>query len=93
MLTTISLYSFTRGGSSAARFLCEAQHADLDWIARSDVPAGWAVFNSDPIMRRFMDPDHQMAYWADHLEGGHFPAMEVSNMLIEDLRAFYRPLR
>src|SRR5829696_4018908 len=93
LLTNVSIYWFTRSGASAARFLSEAEHSDLDWIAPSGVPSGWVVFNTEPIMRRFMDPQHQMAYWGEHAEGGHFPAMEEPALLIEDLRAFFRDLR
>jgi len=93
LLTNVSIYWFTRSGASAARFLSEAEHSDLDWIAPSGVPSGWVVFNTEPIMRRFMDPQHQMAYWGEHTEGGHFPAMEEPALLIEDLRAFFRNLR
>jgi hypothetical protein len=39
------------------------------------------VFNTDPIMRRFMDPRHQMAYWNEHSEGGRFAAMEAHKTL------------
>jgi hypothetical protein len=93
LLTTVSLYWFSRGGVGAARFLSEVAHADIDWIAPSSVPVGWAVFDAEPIVRRFMDPDHTIAYWADHPEGGHFPAVEVPGLLVDDLRAFFRPLR
>jgi epoxide hydrolase len=93
LLTNVSLYWFTRSGASAARFLWEAAHSNLDWIAPSVVPSGWVVFNTDPIMRRFMDPQHQMAYWNEHSEGGHFPAMEEPTLLVDDLRAFFRNLR
>jgi pimeloyl-ACP methyl ester carboxylesterase len=93
LLTNVSIYWFTRSGASAARFLSEAEHSDLDWIAPSGVPSGWVVFNTEPIMRRFMDPQHQMAYWGEHTEGGHFPAMEEPALLIEDLRNFFRNLR
>jgi pimeloyl-ACP methyl ester carboxylesterase len=93
LLTNVSLYWFTRSGATAARFLWEAAHADLDWIAPSGVPSGWVVFNTDRIMRRFMDPHHQMAYWNEHPEGGHFAAMEEPALLIDDLRAFFQDLR
>jgi len=93
LLTNVSLYWFTRSGASAARFLSEAEHSDLDWIAPSGVPSGWVVFNTEPIMRRFMDPQHQMAYWNEHREGGHFAAMEEPALLVDDLRSFFRDLR
>jgi epoxide hydrolase len=40
-----------------------------------------------------MDPQHQMAYWNEHSEGGHFAAMEAPGLLVDDLRAFFRDLR
>jgi hypothetical protein len=51
------------------------------------------VFNTEPIVRRFMDPQHQMTYWTEHQEGGHFAAMEEPALLVDDLRAFFRSLR
>lgn len=93
LLTNISLYWFTRSGASAARFLSEAAHSGLDWVAPSDVPAGWTMFNTDPILRRLMDPEHKLPYWSEHAEGGHFAAMEAPELLVEDLRAFFRALR
>ena len=57
LLTNVSIYWFTRSGATAARFLSEAADSDLDWIAPSRVPNGWTVFDTDPILRRFMDPD------------------------------------
>jgi epoxide hydrolase len=93
LLTNVTLYWFTRSGASAARFLSEAAHSGLDWVAPSGVPSGCVVFNSEPIMRRFMDPQDQMAYWGEHSEGGHFAAMEEPKLLVDDLRAFFRELR
>ena len=93
LLTNVSLYWFTRSGATAARFLSEAAHSNLDWVSPSGVPSGWVVFNTEPIMRRFMDPQHQMAYWNEHSEGGHFAAMEEPKLLGDDLRAFFQDLR
>ena len=92
LLTNVSLYWFTRSGATAARFLSEAAHSNLDWVSPTGVPSGWVVFNTEPIMRRFMDPQHQMAYWNEHSEGGHFAAMEEPKLLVDDLRAFFRDL-
>ena len=89
-MTNISLYWFTRSGASATRFLSEAAHSGLDWLAPSDVPAGWAVFNTDPVLRRLIDPDHKMPFWSEHTEGGHFAALEAPALLVEDLRTFFR---
>jgi epoxide hydrolase len=90
LLTTISIYWFTRSGASAARFLYEATHSELDWAAPSGVPSGWAVFNTSPLLRRIMDPEHRIAHWSEFSEGGHFAAMEAGDLLLEDVRAFFR---
>jgi hypothetical protein len=65
----------------------------LDWIAPSGVPAGWAVFNTDPLLRRIIDPHHRIEHWSEFTEGGHFAAMEAAELLVEDLRTFFRTLR
>lgn len=93
LLTIVSLYWFTRSGATAARFLWEAEHSGLDWIAPSGVPAGWSVFNAESIMRRFMDPDHQIPFWSEHPEAGHFPSLEAPALVVDDIRAFFGPLR
>ncbi|MGV9364769.1 epoxide hydrolase family protein [Amycolatopsis sp. NPDC003731] len=93
LLTNISLYWFTRSGASAARFLYEAAHAGHGWLAPSDVPAGWAVFDSSPVVRRIMDPEEKIAHWSDFAEGGHFAALEEPELLVADIRAFFRGLR
>jgi hypothetical protein len=34
-----------------------------------------------------------MTHWVEYAEGGHFAAMEVPDLLTEDLRTFFKPLR
>ncbi|MFJ1759018.1 hypothetical protein ACIOD2_01805 [Amycolatopsis sp. NPDC088138] len=93
LLTTVSLYWFTRSGATAARFLYEAAHSGHGWLAPSDVPAGWAVFDSSPVVRRIMDPGEKIEHWSEFAEGGHFAAMEAGELLVADVRAFFRKLR
>jgi pimeloyl-ACP methyl ester carboxylesterase len=93
LLTNVSLYWFTRGGATAARFLYEAAHSGHGWLAPSDVPAGWAVFDSSPVVRRIMDPEEKIAHWSEFAEGGHFAALEEPELLVNDIRAFFRDLR
>lgn len=92
LLTNCSLYWFTGTGATAANFLYEAMHAG-DWAAPSSVPQGWAVFGKDNIVRHLIDPDHKIQYWSEFDRGGHFPALEVPDLLVGDVRAFFRPLR
>lgn len=40
-----------------------------------------------------MDPDGNMEHWSDFDRGGHFPAMEAPDLLLGDLRSFFRQFR
>lgn len=90
LLTNISLYWFTRGGESSAQFYYEAEHSGLDLVMASTVPSGWAVFNSNPLVRRAMDPWKAIGHWSEFTEGGHFPAMDATELLADDIRTFFR---
>ena len=92
LLTNVSLYWFTRTGASAAHALYESMHAQ-EWGADGPAPTGWAVFGADPIVRRLLDPEHTIAHWSEFERGGHFPAMEAPELLVDDLRGFFRHLR
>ncbi|MGW6692471.1 epoxide hydrolase family protein [Rhodococcus sp. NPDC054953] len=92
LLTNISLYWFTRSGASSAQFYYEGEHSGLDWIMAADVPSGWAVFDTHPLMRRALDPWQAVDHWSEFTAGGHFPAMEEPELLADDLRAFFRGL-
>ena len=91
-LANVSLYWVTATGTSAAWFLYEAAHAG-EWPAPSTVPQGWAVFASDPLVRRLVDPDQRIGHWSEFDRGGHFAAMEAPDLLVSDVRAFFRALR
>ena len=93
LLTNVTLYWFTRTGSSAAEFLYATAHSDMDWVGTSTVPQGWAVFNADGIVRRMMDPACEIEHWSEFAQGGHFPAMEVPELLVSDVRTFFREQR
>jgi hypothetical protein len=108
LLANVSIYWFTRSGASAARFIYETAHAvpwgigDQDeagdgpaavaWDAPA-VPQGLAVFGGDDLLRKVLDPDHRIGHWTEYDRGGHFAALEVPDLLVEDLRTFFRPLR
>ncbi|MEV6819773.1 epoxide hydrolase family protein [Nocardiopsis dassonvillei] len=89
LLTNISLYWFTRSGASSAQFYYESAHSGIDLVTASDVPSGWAVFDTHPLMRRAVDPWKAIGHWSEFTEGGHFPAMEETELLSDDIRAFF----
>jgi pimeloyl-ACP methyl ester carboxylesterase len=92
LLTNVSLYWFTRSGASAAQALYESMHAQ-EWGEEGPAPTGFAVFGADSIARRLLDPEHKIEHWSEFERGGHFPAMEVPDLLTGDIRAFFRHLR
>jgi hypothetical protein len=92
LLTNVSLYWFTGTGASAARFLYETAHS-TEWGAPGTAPQGWAVFAAMPFVRAMMDPNHKMAHWSEFDRGGHFAAMKQPELLIDDMRTFFRRCR
>src|ERR671915_988045 len=92
LLTNVSVYWFTGTGASAARFLYETGHS-TEWGAPYPAPQGWALFAAQPFVRAMMDPQHEIAHWSEFDRGGHFAAMEAPDLLIGDVRKFYRGLR
>jgi epoxide hydrolase len=92
LLTNVSLYWFTRTGASAANFLYEAAHSS-EWLAPAGTPQGWAVFAADDIIRRLLDPERRVEHWSEFERGGHFAAMEAPDLLVDDVRKYFRRFR
>ena len=93
LLTNVSVYWFTSTGASAAHFIYDASHAS-DWVPSSLAKQGWAIFGgAGTVIRCLMDPAHQMVHWSEFERGGHFAAMEVPDLLIGDVRAYFRRFR
>jgi pimeloyl-ACP methyl ester carboxylesterase len=93
VLTIVSLHWFAMSGASAADFLCTNMAAQRDWSRPSLAPVGMGVFGARDWARTLQDPGHQLTHWSEFPSGGHFPAMEVPELLVEDLRMFFRALR
>jgi pimeloyl-ACP methyl ester carboxylesterase len=91
LLTNVSVYWFTRSGASAAQILYESMHAQ-EWGEEGPAPTGFAVFGLDSVTRRLMDPEGKIEHWSEFDRGGHFPAMEQPDLLVGDIRAFFREL-
>lgn len=89
ILTNVSFYWFTNSGASAAQFLYEAAHAAPNWGAVPTTPAGSAIFNSESFIRMVLDPERKSIHWSEFKEGGHFPGLEVPELLSSDLRRFF----
>ena len=92
LLTNVTIYWFGRGGAGAANFLYESMHAAAAWGQIHTRPVGFVSFGQEPLVRRVLDPEQKIAYWAEHERGGHFPAMEAPEALVGDIRAFFHEL-
>jgi pimeloyl-ACP methyl ester carboxylesterase len=98
LLTNVSLYWFTATAGSSARLYYEAAHGGVgvaDAEEPSVTPTGVAVFPHEIALpvRRIAERSNAIIHWTEFDRGGHFPAMEVPDLLVGDLRAFYRQLR
>jgi epoxide hydrolase len=93
LLTNVSLYWLTRTAGSSARMYHESARLWGHPPERSEVPSGVAVFPNDPGIRRFDEREHNVVHWSEFDRGGHFAAMEAPDLLVGDIRAFFRPLR
>lgn len=93
MLTNVMLYWLTGTGASSAHIYYEDMHAGTWHDAPSGVPTGVAVFANDVAIRRYAEYANTIVHWSDFDRGGHFAAMEVPDLLVSDVRRFFRSLR
>jgi pimeloyl-ACP methyl ester carboxylesterase len=66
-----------------------------DWTAgqRGTVPTGVLVSSRDLAIRPWAERDHHIVHWTEIGKGGHFLAMEEPELLVDDVRTFFRKLR
>jgi epoxide hydrolase len=86
------LYWLTDTAGSAARLYRESAGSWGQAIERSMVPTGVALFPRDSSIRRFAEREHTIVRWTEFDRGGHFAAMEVPDLLVGDVREFFRRL-
>ncbi|MEV6107200.1 epoxide hydrolase [Streptomyces sp. NPDC051940] len=102
LLANVSHYWFTGTGASSALFLAEGFRAwrameeragDEGAWGQEGPPTAMAVFAADFGIRSVVDPQGRVARWTEFDRGGHFAAMEAPDLLVGDVREFFRPLR
>ncbi len=93
ILTNVALYWLTGTAGSSARLYKEAAASWGRPVARCAVPAGMAVFPGDSTIRVFAEREHNIVHWSEFSRGGHFAALQAPDLLVQDIRAFFRPLR
>ncbi len=94
MLTNITLYWLTGTAGTSANIYYEGSHTgEWEFPVPSGVPTGVGVFGEDVSIRRFAERSNTITYWAEYDQGGHFAAMETPDLLVEDVRLFFRTVR
>jgi pimeloyl-ACP methyl ester carboxylesterase len=92
LLTNVMLYWLTGTANAAARLYYENMHSG-QWPTRTDVPTGVAVFAEDISIRQYAEQTNTITHWTDYATGGHFAALETPDLLVADVRQFFRGLR
>ncbi|MEU1546431.1 epoxide hydrolase family protein [Nocardia sp. NPDC005745] len=92
LLTNVSLYWFTGTFASSLRLYSESAAWGAPAV-KSDVPTAAAIFPGDMSVRKLAEQAHNIVRWTEFDRGGHFAAMEAPDLLIADVREFFRTLR
>jgi pimeloyl-ACP methyl ester carboxylesterase len=97
LLTNVMLYWVPETANASCRLYYEAQHAGQfpPTGFRVEVPTGCAIFPGELFKppRVWAEKMFNVQRWTRLPSGGHFAAMEEPAALVEDVRAFFRPLR
>ena len=97
LLTNVMLYWLSGTAGSSARIYSERAHANY-WGAPpepSAAPTALAVFPQDNFipLRHIAEQTNTIVRWTEYHRGGHFAAMEQPELLVTDIREFFRQLR
>ena len=96
ILTNVSLNWFSGTAGSSANLYYETFHdpEGKKRKVRNEVPTGVAVsLTQDVTIRRWAERDNNIVHWSEFERGGHFAAMEAPDVLVEDMRKFFRQFR
>ncbi len=97
LLTTATIYWATQTINSSTRLYYETQNQP--WAMkrgeRIRVPSAMAVFPKEISHppREWGERSYNVHRWTEMPRGGHFAALEEPELLAQDIRAFFRPLR
>lgn len=95
-LTNFMIYWLTGTGASCIRWYYEAAHDPGVWTPKlnSGVPTAVAVFqDGDIAIRRYGEAANNIVRWTEYPHGGHYAALTVPEVWLNDVREFFRELR
>jgi pimeloyl-ACP methyl ester carboxylesterase len=97
VLSNVTLYWMTQTIHSSCRLYYEVEKAPLHFQKGEyvGVPCGIAHFpKEDPFPPRpWIERGYNIQHWTEMPRGGHFAACEEPELLVNDIREFFRDLR
>jgi len=96
ILTDISVYWFTASITASTRIYYESRNFPAsEPTGFITVPTAGALFPAEIYItpRLWAESQYNIVRWTPMPRGGHFAAMEEPELLLEDIRAFFRSLR
>jgi len=95
ILVNASAYWLTNTVASSIRRYYEDAHAEQHPREPTTTPTGVAIFPDDfQSIRRFADRDHaNIVSWNRYDRGSHFSPHDAADLLLDDIRQFFRALR
>jgi pimeloyl-ACP methyl ester carboxylesterase len=99
LITSFCLYWLTGTVSGSLRYYADS--FATPWVPSHErqptleAPTGMAVFPRElvHVPRALAEQASNLVHWSRMERGGHFAAAEEPELLVADLRAFFRPLR
>jgi pimeloyl-ACP methyl ester carboxylesterase len=95
-ITNFMIYWLTGTGASCIRWYYEAAHDPAAWApkANSGVPTAVAVFqDGDIAIRKYGEAANNIVRWTEYPHGGHYAALTVPEVWLQDVREFFRELK
>jgi pimeloyl-ACP methyl ester carboxylesterase len=94
LLTNVMIYWATETAASSARIYYENRVAG-GVQGRVEVPTACALFPYEISVppRRWVEARYNLTRWTEMPRGGHFAALEEPELLVDDVRAFFRTVR
>jgi epoxide hydrolase len=92
LLTNVMLYWLT-GTASSAAYVGYAMNSWGEKPVNSGVPTAVIAFAHDVCIRKYCEEANTITRWTDVDRGGHFAALEEPEILVTDVREFFRDLR
>ena len=96
LLTNISVYWFTQSITSSVRMYYESRnYTERPFPKRVEAPTAVANFPGELSLppRAWVEHQFNLVRFSHPARGGHFAALEVPELLVQDIRDALRPLR